>query len=314
MTSEAATSEAPVAARREAAAIAVTGADRASYLQAILSQDVEGLSVGSAAGALHLDGKGRPLAVMRVVVLEDRFLLVVPDRELAEELATTLASRTFLADAAFEVLDDVVVAVRGAALPGLEPGAAETGDDGVTAVGHEHGLDLIGPPAAVAARIAELDVEEVDPDALEAWRVAHGVPAWGREVRAPHLPEEMGLLPTHVHLEKGCYPGQEAVARMWNLGRPRRRLARVIVDGPLAAGWTAGRGRSQVELTSVASYDGERVGLAYVPADADPGVRYGDGSDDGDAEEDGAVVVRDLVGEGRPVPGHDPSVTRRRDR
>lgn len=307
------TSEAAIAARREAAAIAVTGADRVSYLQAILSQDVEGLSVGSAAGALHLDGKGRPLAVMEVVVLEDRILLVVPDRELAEELATTLASRTFLADAAFEVLDDVVVAVRGEAPSGPEPGAAVT-DDGVTAVGHEHGLDLIGPPAAVDARVAELDVEEVDPDALEAWRVAHGIPAWGREIRAPHLPEEMGLLPTHVHLETGCYPGQEAVARMWNLGRPRRRLARVIVDGPLDAGWTAGSGRSQVELTSVASHDGERVGLAYVPPDAEPGARYGDDSGDRDAEEDGAVVVRDLVGEGRPVPGHDPSVTRRRDR
>lgn len=289
----------------DAAVVEVTGDDRVDYLQAVLSQDVAGLSSGEVAGALHLDGKGRPLAVMDVVVLEDRILLLVPDRDLAEELATTLGGRTFLADASFRVLDETVVAVRGDGLAG--PGAGEVAlDDDVVSVGREHGLDLIGPEELVETRVDELGAAPAAPEDLESWRVAHGVPAWAREVRAPHLPEEMGLLPTHVHLQKGCYPGQEAVARMWNLGRPRRRLASVIVHGDVEPGWTTGSGRQQVELTSVTTHDGTRVGLAYVPPDAAPGVRYGD--------EDEAVVVRGLVGEDRPVPGHDPSVPRRRDR
>lgn len=294
-----------IAGPRDAAAVEVTGDDRVSYLQAVLSQDVAGLSSGEVAGALHLDGKGRPLAVMDVVALEERILLLVPDRDLADELATTLGGRTFLADASFAVLDDTVVAVRGDDLPG--PGAGKAAvDDDVISVGRDHGVDLIGPEEAVDARVAEFDAEPVGPEELESWRVAHGVPAWAREVRAPHLPEEMGLLPTHVHLQKGCYPGQEAVARMWNLGRPRRRLASVIVHGGIEPGWTTGSGRDQVELTSVTTHDGARVGLAYVPPDAGRGVRYGD--------EDEAVVVRELVGEDRSVPGHDPSVPRRRDR
>ena len=285
--------------------VAVTGDDRASYLHAVLSQRIEGREPGEVAGALHLDGKGRPLAVMDVVVLEDRILLILPDREAAEELSRTLGGRTFLADARFGTLDVEVVAVRGPD-GGPPAGRAVVSEGDLVVIGRDHGFDLVGPAPTVEERLDTLNVERAEPDELDAWRTEHGVPAWGREIRAPHLPEEMGLLPTHVHLEKGCYPGQEAVARMWMLGRPRRRLATVLVDGAQPAGWTTGSGRAQVELTSVADRNGTRVGMAYVPPDAQPGDRFED--------EDGAVVVREIVGAGRPVPGHDPAVQRRRDR
>lgn len=296
----------PIAGALDAGVVAVTGADRATYLHAVLSQRIERREPGEVVGALHLDGKGRPLAVMDVVVLDERILLLLPDEEPAEELARTLGGRTFLSDARFELLDVRVYAVRGDVADGPAPGRATARDDLVT-IGREGGFDLLGPGAAVEARLEELDVRRVSDEELDDWRIAHGIPAWGREIRAPHLPEEMGLLPTHVHLDKGCYPGQEAVARMWMLGRPRRRLATVIVDGGQEAGWTTGSGRDQVELTSVTDHDGARVGLAYVPAGASPGDRFEDGDDQ-------AVVVRDLVGAGQPVPGHDPSVQRRRDR
>ena len=283
--------------------VAVTGDDRASYLHAVLSQRIEGREPGEVAGALHLDGKGRPLAVMDVVVLQDRILLILPDRGAAEELSRTLGGRTFLADARFEPLDVEVVAVRYA--EGGPPSGRAVEED-LVVVGRDHGFDLVGAAPTVEERLATLDAERVEPDELDAWRTEHGVPAWGREIRAPHLPEEMGLLPTHVHLDKGCYPGQEAVARMWMLGRPRRRLATVLVDGSQRPGWTTGSGRAQVELTSVADRNGTRVGMAYVPPGAEPGDRFED--------EDGAVVVRGIVGADRPVPGHDPAVERRRDR
>ncbi len=297
-------------------AVEVRGGERSSFLNAVISQEVENLAVGQVAGAIFLDPHGAPLALFDVAVLNDRFVLLTPTRELAEEVARTLASRTFLADAIFKPLDVEGQALRGergrevAEAAGFDLSPATVAEiEGALVVGRDGGVDLVGPPEAVEAlaeRLLDAGAESGAPDALESWRIAHGVPVWAREVRRPHLPEEMGLLPTHVHLQKGCYPGQEAVARMWMLGRPRRRLARVVLAGGVEAGWNIGTGKRGVEVTSATRYGEERVGLAYVPADARSGDRYGD--------EDDAIVVRDFVGEGLDIPGHDPSVVRRRDR
>lgn len=297
------------------AAVEVTGGDRATFLHNVLTQDVVALQPGEVAGALYLDAHGSPLAVMDVAVVEDRHLLLVPDEEVADSLSTTLGGRTFLADVRLELTDVEAVSLRGertqelAAAAGLEISDGQVRElDEVLLVGRVGGLDLVGSALRVAALADDLvgaGAQLADASILDDWHVASARPRWGHEIRPPHLPEEMGLLPTHVHLAKGCYPGQEAVARMWMLGRPRRALAAVIVDGDVAPGWRAGSGREAVEVTGVVTHDGERVGLAYVPTGASPGDRYG--------EEDAAIIVRELVGAGLPVPGQDPNVTRRRD-
>ncbi len=297
-------------------AVEVRGADRGSFLNAVVSQEIEDLAIGQVAGALFLDPHGAPLALFDVAVLADRFVLLMPTCGLAEELARTLGSRTFLADATFTPLDVEGRTLRGergravAMAAGFDLSTCTVAEiEGALVIGRDGGIDLVGPPGAVeplAQRLLVAGAETGQAEALESWRIAHGVPAWAREVRAPHLPEEMGLLPTHVHLTKGCYPGQEAVARMWMLGRPRRRLARVVLAGGADERWSTGTGKRGVEVTSATTYGGERVGLAYVPADARLGDRYGD--------EDAAIVVRGFVGEGHAIPGYDPSVVRRRDR
>lgn len=297
-------------------AVEVAGVDRLSYLEAVLSQRVEGLEPGEATSALHLDVHGSPLAVFDIAALADRLVLVVPD-DIAGEVVEVLGGRTFLADARFAPLDLEVLGLRGtdaeaaATAAGIPVGvgrAAEHGD--VVAVGTVHGIDLVGPAVPleeVAGRLAETGTERVDAETLAAWEVAHGVPRWGAEIVPGQLPEELGLLPTHVHLAKGCYPGQEAVARMWQLGRPRRRLAVVTADPGVQAGWEAGSGRARARVTRTAEHDGRRVGLAFVPGDTAVGDRF-----EGD---DGAgVTVESLVGSDLPVPGHDPAVARRRDR
>lgn len=297
-------------------AVEVTGEDRVDYLQNVLSQDVATMRPGQLRAALHLDQHGAPLAALDVGMLDERIVLLTPDGAVADDLAERLGSRTFLADARFSPLEVDSRSLRGdaaartatAAGIDVEPGAI-TEDAGCLVAGQRGGLDLVGPADAVAglaARLVEAGAEEVTPDALEAWRVAAGIPAWASEIRPPHLPEEAGVLPTHVHLDKGCYPGQEAVARMWMLGRPRRRLARVVLAGEAGAGWEAGTGRERVEVTSAATYAGERVGLAYVPPTAEPGQRF--------SADDGEVIVRDHVAADEPIPGQDPSVVRRRDR
>ncbi len=296
--------------------VEVTGADRLSYLDAVTTQEVASAQEGSARAALVLDANGLPLAMFEVVVLAQRVLLIVPDADVEATVMDRLAGRTFLSDARFAVRTDRVLQVVGPAARdafGVLLGDASVGDvvevEGMVIAADASGaVRIIGEAdaietAATALRAAGI-VEGGEGD-LEAWRIRSGRPAWGREVRAPHLPEELGLLPTHVHLAKGCYPGQEAVARMWMLGRPRRRLALLELDGAIGTGWTAGSGRDQVHVTSVAP-DGD-LALGFVPGGTQPGQRI-------DADDGTRVTVLALPGDDASPPGHDPAMRRRRDR
>ena len=299
----------PLLAPDDLTVIEVTGADRIDHLDAVTTQRLADARPGEVRGAMVLDVHGAPLATFWVVVHAERLALLAPPASTTHVLEV-MARRTFLADVRFEATDAPVWALRGdgitaaldaVGLTGLAPGHWRPVGDGL-AVRHDFGAQVVGED--LADRLADLDgVTTGDAAALDEARILAGEPVQGREVAAPRLPEELGLLPTHVHLAKGCYPGQEAVARMWMLGRPRRRLARVAVEGELAPGWTAGSGRGKVEVTAVA--DGHA--LAFVPADAAVGDRH-------EGEDGAAVAVEAFVGGDRTPPGHDPSVPRRRDR
>jgi folate-binding protein YgfZ len=305
-----------VVVRTDARRVDVTGDDRVRYLEDVTSQRLLDVPVTHVRGSLHLDPHGAPLAMFDVAVLGDRLVLLVPDAEVADTVVEVLGGRTFLADARFEARDDVVVAVRGPEADAVVSAAGLTAVPGrcrmagdLLVVHRSGGVDLVGPAEAVDAAVTALqEAGAVTGDAgdLDRWRVEVGVPAWDAEVAAPHLPEELGLLPTHVHLAKGCYPGQEAVARMWMLGRPRRRLAVVTpVETDLAPGWEAGGGRRRVTVTTVTP-EGDRA-LAFVPGDAVVGDAFTDDAGAG-------IEVAALVGAQADPPGADPAVTRRRDR
>ena len=308
----------------DAQVIEVTGEDRLTHLDATTTQALKGARPGTATAALVLDANGNPLAMFDVLVLPDRVWLVSPSVDVTSVVMNVIAGRTFLADARFVPLDHTVVRTTmpsddaRRAWSGMttvpEPGAVRTTPSGDSAIAADTGgtLTLVGPAAEVATLVERLrgaGAVEADDAAADAWHVAAGRPAWGREVAPPHLPEELGLLPTHVHLAKGCYPGQEAVARMWMLGRPRRRLARVRVADiagaqlPVAPGWSTGEGRETVEVTCVAD-DG--TALAFVPGAAEPGSTV--------TTTDAAITVLEVVGDDPVPPGHDPAMKRRRDR
>ncbi len=303
----------PLVGRLDRGVVRVEGADRASFLDDVLSQSMADQSPGTVRSALFLDMHGTPRLVMDVLAGDEAHHLLLP-LDLLDPCVEVLGGRTFLADVRFAATDLVVAAWRPVDPDGSRPaGSPAEGDvtrpDDLLLVGRRHGLDVVGPSSQVDAWCASATgagATAASREAFEGWRVRAGEPAWGREIAAPHLPEEMGLLPTHVHLSKGCYPGQEAVARQWMLGRPRRALA--VIAGPeTLQATTYGTGRDGVTVTSVGPLeaDGQRVALAYVPATARPG----------DSLELDAVAVEvvDLVGSDRPVVGHDPNVRRRRD-
>ena len=143
--------------------------------------------------------------------------------------------------------------------PGQEPGPSQAAASGQEAApGQEHALAPSQaaasgqePGQALAAAGLTQDLTQVGELAWEALRIEAGLPRWAREVDARAIPNELDWLRTGVHLNKGCYPGQETIARTVNLGRPPRRLVQLQL-----AGW-------QGQLPEV----GARV---YLPAGDNP--------------------------------------------
>ena len=135
--------------------------------------------------------------------------------------------------------------------PGQAPGPSQAAASGQEAApGQEHALAPSQAPAA-GELIQAGDLTQVGELAWEALRIEAGLPRWAREVDARAIPNELDWLRTGVHLNKGCYPGQETIARTVNLGRPPRRLVQLQL-----AGW-------QGQLPEV----GARV---YLPAGDNP--------------------------------------------
>lgn len=139
----------------------------------------------------------------------------------------------------------------GQAAPDQAPGPSQAAASGQEAApGQEHALAPNQAPAA-GELIQAGDLTQVGELAWEALRIEAGLPRWAREVDARAIPNELDWLRTGVHLNKGCYPGQETIARTVNLGRPPRRLVQLQL-----AGW-------QGQLPEV----GARV---YLPAGDNP--------------------------------------------
>ena len=290
---------------RDIGVVRVTGADRRTYLHSLLSQDLEEAVPGTVREFLYLDAKGDPLAAGTAVVHAEMVLLVVPS-DVAEEFAAALDRFRFLMQV--EVTDLTgewaVASLRGPGTveaPGArsEPGTAVPHGTGLVVRERGGGVDLIGPRDWVVERLAELELPTAAAADWDRWRIEHGRPAWGSEITGGRRSQELGLLPTHVHLRKGCYPGQESIAKIYNLGRPRRALAVVTSDAALQPGDPVGEGRRPGEVTSAAARpDGGSVALALVPLDRD-----GELPQELPGPAGALVAVRDRVGAGLPQPG-----------
>ena len=241
--------------------VAVTGADRLSWLTTLSSQVLTDLTPGDGGvETLVLDAKGR--IVHALAALDDaETLWLVTEAGRGPSLVAFLERMRFMLRVAVSVRDDVaVVAALGEGLERLEtaisaspavclgvwrdpwPGVVEGGtsyDVGLTRAhpgsNYRAGLALVAEDALGAVVDAFLAVAPerglAGSSAWEALRVEAGRPRWAREADERAIPHELDWLRTAVHLTKGCYPGQETVARTLNLGKPPRRLAILQLDG-----------------------------------------------------------------------------------
>jgi folate-binding protein YgfZ len=228
----------------------VSGPDRISWLNTLSSQSLLGLPPGESRELLLLDPHGR---VEHVAALVDdgerawlitetsdapalaafldrmRFMLRVEVHELAPEyavLGTTAAGLQRLRAAAPEAL------LWSDPWPITGPGGATYGPPDGAHPGAEHRFVLaVVPRHDLVDVVARFEGSLAGALAWEALRVAAWRPRLAREVDERTIPHELDWLRTAVHLHKGCYRGQETVARVVNLGRPPRRLVLLHLDG-----------------------------------------------------------------------------------
>ena len=241
--------------------VAVTGPDRLSWLTTLSSQALTGLTPDDGGvETLLLDARGR-IAHALAALDDAETLWLVTEAGRGPALVEFLERMRFMLRVEVSVRDDVaVVAALGEGLERLEtaisaspavclgvwrdpwPGVVEGGtsyDVGLTRAhpgsNYRAGLALVAEDALGAVVDAFLAVAPerglAGSSAWEALRVEAGRPRWAREADERAIPHELDWLRTAVHLTKGCYPGQETVARTLNLGKPPRRLAILQLDG-----------------------------------------------------------------------------------
>jgi len=200
--------------------IRVSGIDRLTWLHSLTSQHLEALPAGQASEALILSPNGHVEHVLYLVDDgEATWMHVEPGT--AGTLVGWLDSMRFWSKVEVEDLSSPYAVV-------WEP-ITQPSDQHRSAVwqGTMPGRDVFLPRA-------ELEAYVDTPAGLwayEALRVAAGRPRLGFESDHRTIPHEVGWLTTAVHLDKGCYRGQETVARVHNLGRPPRRLVQLHLDG-----------------------------------------------------------------------------------
>jgi folate-binding protein YgfZ len=228
-------------AARERAYLRVAGPDAADYLQRMVSNDVEALQAGEACPALLLTAKARLIAPVVVLRRGDEDFLVLTEPELGEPVRALLTRMRLRAKCEIE--------------PEEHTSTLVFGGEGIR-------TDF---PGAVEVLDAELE-STLDADELERRRIEAGVPRWGRELDDRILPAEAGLEATHISFSKGCYPGQEPVARLHHRGHPNRGLRVLeLVDVPEYDAELVHDGKVVGRVTSaVRRADGSVVALAYV--------------------------------------------------
>jgi folate-binding protein YgfZ len=213
----------------------VSGPQAAWFLDQILTQSFEGAAPGDSLETAMLTVHGRMTAHAECLVTEDAVLLhYEPELRpgFQEELQRyVFATRVELAD----VTDEYgLVLLAG---PGQEEAAASL--PGLT-----HPTNALGAPATyvwipratfddMANDVPGRRVVEGD---LEAIRIANGVPRWGRDMDVKTLPQEVGVDARAVHFEKGCYLGQEAMAKIHFRGKVNRKLVRIVSAQELETG------------------------------------------------------------------------------
>jgi folate-binding protein YgfZ len=222
------------------------GADRRSYLQGLLSNDIAALTPGTGCYATLLTAQGRMISDMRVFELGDAVLLdleaavtetvrahldmfVITEDVTVEDVTGTFAQVGLYGPGAHDLLDKVKA-------QGFAPlHALRSSDIGID------GLDLVVPSpdsAALVDALMSAGAVRIDPETVEVTRVEAGIPRFLVDMDTTTIPLEAGIEDRAISLTKGCYVGQEVIIRVLHRGggRVAKKLVGIALDGPARVG------------------------------------------------------------------------------
>jgi folate-binding protein YgfZ len=267
--------------------ILVSGPDAAEYLQGQLTNDIEALAEEKGCYAALLDRKGHLQSDLRVLRLPNGIWL---DLEPGPTPTVLSHLRTYSVGRDVEVED---VGEAWAILALIGPRAAELA--GLEGLGPEHaqrhrrweGIEVLGVATALgvdliaraedAGRIRGLALAagavEVGEEAAEIVRIESGTPRFGAEMTSETMPAEAGIVDAAVSFTKGCYIGQEPVARLHYKGRPNRHLRGLELSAPAEPGAELRLGDRTVGAIASSCVSPARgpIALAIVRREAEPG-------------------------------------------
>ena len=278
--------------RSERGKLALTGAEAKTFLQGQVTNDVEGLEPGQGCYAAFLTHKGKMLGDMRVLDLGDELLLDT-ERVALQELFNMIRRYKLGRDVELHkrTLEWGLLSLVGPdarRVAGAEDLAtehasrhAEIGGAPVVLVATDVGIDVFMPAGSKDAVAAALGVPAVGEQAAEVVRVERGRPRYGIDLDEGVIPQEAGLNERAVSFTKGCYVGQETVARLHYRGKPNRHLRGLRLSAPASTGDVLRLGEKQVgKLGSVAlSPVHGPIALALVRREAAVGATLAVGDD-----------------------------------
>jgi folate-binding protein YgfZ len=253
----------PFQARIARDLVVVDGPDATSFLQSLVSQDLDPIPVGGSAHSLLLHPQGKLLADFYAVRTADDTWWCICEAGFGAELAAGLNRFRIRVKAEVRRAPVAALAVRG-----VEPPPS----DGVVVfpVDWNEGaaFDAVGPAAAIDALAGKCDVPLVEAEAYEAARIEAGTPRQGLDTDDITIPQEAGLEVTAVSFTKGCFVGQELVCRIDTRGHVNRHLRRLRSNtGELRAGALVTAGDREVgSVTSAAG----TVALAMLRREVEP--------------------------------------------
>jgi len=288
--------ECGVVDRSERGKLVVSGPEAAEYLQGQLTNDTEAIAPGDGCYAALLDRKGHMQGDMRVLRPggePDLWLDTEPEaleairRHLGMykigrqvEVGDVSAERAILS-----LIGPRAVEVAGSApLPENACEEATVGGAKCLAVGTPDGIDLFVETAErdrVLAALLAAGAVEVSPEAAEILRIESGRPRFGAEMGTETMPAEAGIVEQTISFTKGCYIGQETVARLHYKGKPNRHLRGLRLSAPAQPGAALRLGEREVGALGGAAVSPAfgPIGLAILRREAEPGTTVAVGED-----------------------------------
>ena len=276
--------------------LALTGADRREFLHGQITQDIETLEPGHGRYAALLTHKGKMLSDMRVLDLGDELLLSC-ERAGLQELFNMirryrLGSDVELHKRTMEMGELSLIGPEARRIAGAdELGPAEhdnvratIGEHDVILVATDLGVDVFCDATStegVRGALVAAGAVEVTEASAELVRVESGRPRYGVDLDENVIPQEAGLNDRAVSFTKGCYVGQETVARLFYRGKPNRHLRGLRLSAAVEPGTPLRLGEKEVgRVTSVAVSPAHGpIGLALVRRQAEPGATISAGGD-----------------------------------